>query len=65
MQAEALLMLLNIMNKNFSRQSVIEFATFENYFLTGFLQGKNFPRPVSMDAIFIVRGFPSELRSWI
>jgi len=61
----SLLMLLNIMNKNFSRQSVIEFATFGKLLSDRFSAGKEFPlAPSQWDAISIHAGIVEGQKEW-
>ncbi|MGQ9646272.1 MAG: PD-(D/E)XK nuclease family protein [Thermodesulfobacteriota bacterium] len=60
-----LLMLLNIISKNFSRQSVIEFATFTRLPSNQFSAGKEFPlTPSQWDAISIHAGIVEGQREW-
>jgi ATP-dependent helicase/DNAse subunit B len=61
----SLLMLLNIMNQNFSRQSVIEFATFAKLLSNRFSAGKESPlTPSQWDAVSIHAGIVESQKEW-
>ena len=61
----SLLMLLNIINQNFSRQSVIEFATFAKLLSDRFSTEKEFPlTPSKWDAISIHAGIVESQKEW-
>jgi len=61
----SLLMLLNIINQNFSRQSVIEFATFAKLLSDRFSTEKEFPlTPSQWDAISIHAGIVESQKEW-
>ncbi|HUL37512.1 MAG TPA: PD-(D/E)XK nuclease family protein [Thermodesulfobacteriota bacterium] len=61
----SLLMLLNIMKQNFSRQSVIEFATFAKLLSDRFFAEKEFPlSPSQWDAISIQAGIVEGQKEW-
>ncbi len=61
----SLLMLLDIMKQNFSRQSVIEFATFAKLLPDRFSAGKEFPlSPSKWDAISIHAGIVEGQKEW-
>ncbi len=61
----SLLMLLNIFNKNFSRQSVIEFATFAKLLSDRFSMEKEFPlTPSQWDAFSIHAGIVEGQKEW-
>ena len=59
------MMLLNIINRNFSRQSVIEFATFAKLRSDRFSSEKGFPlTPSQWDAISIQAGIVEGQKEW-
>jgi len=61
----SLLMLLNIIKRNFSRQSVIEFATFANLLSDRFSTEKEFPlTPSKWDAISIHASIVEGQKEW-
>jgi hypothetical protein len=61
----SVLMLLNIINRNCSRQSVIEFATFAKLLSDRFSVGKEVPlRPSQWDAISIHAGIVESQKEW-
>jgi ATP-dependent helicase/DNAse subunit B len=61
----SLLMFLNILNRNFSRQSVIEFATFAKLLSNRFSTEKEFPvTPSQWDAISIRAGIVESQKEW-
>lgn len=61
----SLSMLLNIINRNFSRQSVIEFATFAKLLTDRFSTEKKFPLiPSQWDAISIQAGIVEGQKEW-
>jgi len=61
----SLLMLLNIIKRNFSRQSVIEFATFAKLLSDRFSARKEFPlTPSQWDAISIHAGIVEGQKEW-
>ena len=61
----SLLMLLKIINQNFSRQSVIEFATFAKLLSDRFSTEKEFPlTPSKWDAISIHAGIVESQKEW-
>ncbi len=61
----SLSLLLNILNRNFSRQSVIEFATFAKLLSDRFSTKKGFPlTPSQWDAISIQAGIVESQKEW-